>query len=111
MLTSPFGPSLLSCDRRRPPSRKATVENGVVPQNIGLPVVPLILHDRRGLPVMKMSLHHCRRPMKVGHFRGKTAPLDKELLLFFLVRSSLLFGLLLGNELSFLSYPCLLASL
>ena len=97
MLTSPFGPSLLSCDRRRPPSRKATVENGVVPQNIGLPVVPLILDDRRGLPVMEMSLHHRRRPMKVGHFRGQPSLLDKELLPPFLVHSSLLFGFLLGN--------------
>ena len=111
MLTSPFGPSLLSCSRHRPPSRKATAEDGIAPQNIGLPVVPLILHDRRGLPVMKMSLLHCRRSMKVGHFRGKTAPLDKELLLFFLVRSSLLFSFLLGIELSFLSYPCMLTSL
>ena len=111
MLTSPFGPSLLRCSRHRPPSRKTTAEDGIAPQNIGLSVVPLILDDRRGLPVMKMSLHHCRRPMKVGHVRGKTALLDKELLLSFLVRSSLLFGFLLGIELSFLSYPCLLTSL
>ncbi len=97
MLTSPFGSSPLSCDRHRPPSRKAAAENGVVPQNIGLPVVPLILHDRRGLPVMKMSLHHCRRPMKVGHFRGQPSLLDKELLPPFLVHSSFLFGFFLGN--------------
>ena len=50
MLTSPFGPFLLSCSRDCSPTRKAAVEDGIAPQNIGLPIVPLILDDRRGLP-------------------------------------------------------------
>ena len=111
MLTSPFGPSLLSCDRHCPPTRKAAAEDGVAPQNIGFPVVPLVFDERRSLPVVKMSLHEGSRPMKVGHIRSKSALLDKELLPPLLVRSSILFGFLLGHKLSVFSFPCLLTPL
>ena len=77
MLTSPFGPSLLSCDRLCPPSRKAAAEDGIAPQNIGLPIAPLILDDRCGPPLMKVPLHEGSHPMEVGHFRGETALLDR----------------------------------